>query len=72
MALSVKGSGQALRRETFRIADSERLITVLNARIVTCRSSASGRLRLPADPRCSPYRGRSRAGRLGLGHEDRA
>src|SRR6266699_834848 len=48
-------------------ADSERLITVLNARIVTCRSSASGRLRLPTDPRCSPYRGRSRAGRARAG-----
>ncbi len=40
--------------------------------VATRRSSASGRLRLPAYPRCSPYRGRSRAGRLGLGHEDRA
>jgi len=41
----------------------ERLIIVLNARVATRGSSASGRLRPPADPRCSPYRGRSRAGR---------
>jgi hypothetical protein len=63
-----------LRRthESRGTTDSERLIAVLNARVATRRSSVCGRLGLPADPRCSRCRGRSRRGRPGLGHGARA